>query len=55
MSEKLGEFKKLMKASAKGQVPVQTEWVTVKSVDWDSRLMVGTGEANGLVYEDILL
>ena len=53
--EKLAEFKQLMQRGAKSQVPIQTEWVKVKSVDWDEKIMVGVGEANDLDYEDILL
>lgn len=44
-----------MTAKAKSQVPIQTEWVTVKSVNWDDKTMVGTGELNDLDYEDVLL
>ncbi|MEH6405768.1 MAG: hypothetical protein V7767_00660 [Leeuwenhoekiella sp.] len=53
--EKLAEFKKLLQQKAKDQVPVQTEWVKVKAVDWDEKTMVATGEANDLEYDDILL
>jgi hypothetical protein len=55
MSNKIAEFKKLMTEKAKSQVPIQTEWVTVKSVNWDDKTMVGTGELNELDYEDVLL
>lgn len=55
MSNKIAEFKKLMTEKAKSQVPIQTEWVTVKSVNWGDKTMVGTGELNDLDYEDILL
>lgn len=44
-----------MTQRAKDQVPIQTEWVKVKSVDWDNKLMTATGEENELDYEDILL
>lgn len=53
--EKLAEFKQLMQRGAKSQVPIQTEWVKVKSVDWEEKTMVGIGEANDLDYDDILL
>ena len=53
--EKLKEFKQLMAKKAKDQVPIQTEWVTVKSVDWEEKTMIGTGLENSLDYEDVLL
>lgn len=55
MSEKIKELKRLLHEKAKSQIPIQTEWVKVKSVDWDNKTMVGTGEGNGLDYEDVLL
>lgn len=55
MMEKLAEFKRLLQQRAKAQVPIQTEWVKVKSVDWDEKTMVATGELNGLDYDDVLL
>jgi len=53
--EKLKEFKSLLQKKAKDQVPIQTEWVAVKSVNWEEKTMVGTGLENGLDYEDVLL
>lgn len=53
--EKLAEFKKLLQQKAKEQVPIQTEWVKVKSVDWDEKTMVAVGELNGLDYDEVLL
>ena len=53
--EKLEEFKDLMRRGAKSQVPMQSEWVKVKSVDWEEKTMVAVGESNGLEYEDVLL
>jgi len=53
--EKLAEFRDLLKQKAKSQVPIQTEWVEVKSVDWEEKTMVATGQENGLDYDDILL
>lgn len=53
--EKLVEFKDLLKQKAKSQVPIQTEWVEVKSVDWEEKTMVAIGQENGLDYDDILL
>lgn len=53
--EKLTEFKKLLQRGAKAQVPIQTEWVKVKSVNWEEKTMVAIGEMNGLDYDDVLL
>ena len=53
--EKIREFKRLIDQKAKRQIPVQTEWVKVESVNWDEKTMVAIGEANDLPYEDILL
>lgn len=55
MTEKLAEYKRLLTGHAKSQVPIQTEWVKVKSVDWENKTMVAVGELNDLDYEDILL
>jgi hypothetical protein len=51
--DELREFKKLLQKKMKGQVPVQTFWATVHSVDWDSKTMdVVVGD---LIYPDALL
>lgn len=55
MSEKIKELKRLLHEKAKSQIPIQTEWVKVKSVDWGNKTMLGIGESNGLDYEDVLL
>lgn len=53
--EKIREFKKLIDQKAKRQIPIQTEWVKVESVNWDDKTMVAIGEENELPYEDVLL
>jgi hypothetical protein len=53
MSDKLAEFASLIKKKAKGQVPIQTEWVTVKEVDWEAKSMTATGNENDLDYYDV--
>ena len=55
MSEKLIEFRKLFHAKMKEKVPIQTEWVTVKSIDWEAKTMVAIGELNNLEYFDVVL
>jgi hypothetical protein len=55
MSKSLKEFKKLLTHKMKSHVPLQTEWVTVKTVDWEEKLMTAVGENNGLEYADVLL
>lgn len=42
-------------ALMKKQVPVQTTWVTVSSVDADAKTMVCKGVADDLEYYDVLL
>lgn len=34
----------------KGQIPVQTQWVSVDSVDWDAKTMTCTDVSNGLQF-----
>lgn len=34
---------------------VQTQWVVVKSVDWDKKRMTATGLLDGLDFNDVLL
>ena len=55
MIEKLNEFRKLQQQKNARQIPVQTEWAKVKSVDWEEKTMTVVSEANGLDYEDVLL
>ena len=49
------EFKQNINEMAQRHVKVQTVWARVKSVDWDSRLMVATGVVDNLDYEDVQL
>lgn len=53
--DKIREFKNLIDQKAKRQIPVQTEWVKVESVNWEDKTMIAIGEANALPYEDVLL
>jgi hypothetical protein len=39
----------------KSHVPLQTEWVKVKEVDWEEKTMTAIGESNALEYYDVLL
>lgn len=55
MSEKLNEYKELLHNQQKRQIPVQTEWATVKEIDWDDKTMTCIGQNNELEYFDILL
>ena len=55
MSKHLVEFRKLLTEKMKAKVPIQTEWVTVKEVDWDEKTMTAIGENNTLEYFDVLL
>lgn len=55
MSKGLLELKKLLTDKMKSHVPLQTEWVTVKEVDWEEKTMTAIGSINGLEYFDVLL
>lgn len=55
MSKHLIEFRKLLTEKMKAKVPIQTEWVKVKEVDWEEKTMTAIGENNGLEYFDVLL
>ena len=55
MSNKLDEFAELLQKGARRQVPIQTEWCTVKSVDWDDKTMTVISQLNDLEYFDVLL
>lgn len=55
MSKHLVEFRKLLTEKMKAKVPIQTEWVTVKEVDWEEKTMMAIGENNALEYFDVLL
>jgi hypothetical protein len=55
MSKSLLELKKLLTDKMKSHVPLQTEWVTVKEIDWEEKTMTAIGENNGLEYYDVLL
>lgn len=55
MSKHLIEFRKLLAEKMNARVPIQTEWVTVKEVDWEEKTMTAIGENNALEYFDVLL
>ena len=54
MSE-VSKFIELLTQKARELTPVQTVWATCKSVDWDNKRMVATGQTDDLDYEDVLL
>lgn len=55
MKDKLTEFKKLLTDKMTAKVPIQTEWVQVKTVDWEDKTMTAIGQNNDLEYFDVLL
>ncbi len=55
MSKNLLQLKSLLTDKMKSHVPLQTEWVAVKEVDWEEKTMTAIGENNGLEYFDVLL
>jgi len=55
MSKALDEFTRLLKEQGKSHVKPQLVWATVKSVDWDKKVMVATDLIDDLDYYDVLL
>jgi hypothetical protein len=55
MTKVLAEFKNLMTKKMQSHVPLQTEWVTVKEINWEEKTMTAIGLLNGLEYHDVLL
>lgn len=55
MSKNLLQLKSLLTDKMKSHVPLQTEWVKVKEVDWEEKTMMAIGESNALEYYDVLL
>lgn len=55
MANDTKEFKQLLGQFIRQLVPVQTEWVICKSVDWDKKTMVATGQKDSLDHEAVLL
>lgn len=51
----ISDFIELFTQKARELTPVQTVWATCKSVDWDNKKMVATGQTDNLDYEDVLL
>lgn len=54
MSE-VKKFAELLSKQARELMPIQTVWAVAKSVDWDSKTMVATGQIDDLDYEEVLL
>ena len=48
------ELKRILREGAKEEVPIQTVWVTVKTVDWDARTMA-CEDYEGLEIFDVKL
>ncbi len=51
----ISEFSELIARKALELIPVQTVWAICKSVDWDNKTMVATGQTDSLDYEGVLL
>jgi hypothetical protein len=51
----IAELIELLSKKSKQLTPVQTVWAICKSVDWDNKKMVATGQTDSLDYEDVLL
>lgn len=49
------EFAELLAKQARELMPIQTVWAVAKSVDWDTKTMVATGQTDNLDYEEVLL
>ena len=54
-SQELQEFNSLIGRRIKEQIPMQTFWAICKSVDWEAKTMVATGQIDELDYEDVSL
>lgn len=51
----INEMIELLGQKAKEGIPTQTVWAVCKSVDWDNKTMVATGQTDNLDYDDVLL
>lgn len=51
----VSEFNELLGRRIKELMPVQTVWAVCKSVDWDKKVMIATGQTDSLDYEDVSL
>ena len=55
MSNKIADFVGLLGQHRNGGVPVQTVWAVAKSIDWETKTMVATGQIDNLDYHNVLL
>lgn len=55
MSDNIQKLKETLDRRQKSMIPVQTMWVTVKSVNWEEKTMTATGVMDGLDCFDVLL
>ena len=51
----LDKLKQTIIELIKGNIPIQTVWVTVSEVDWEERTMTAIGIDDELEYYDVLL
>jgi len=51
----LDKLKQTINELIKGNIPIQTVWVTVSEVDWEDRTMTAIGIDDELEYYDVLL
>ena len=51
----LDKLKQTINELIKGNIPIQTVWVTVSEVDWEERTMTAIGVDDELEYYDVLL
>ena len=51
----LDKLKQTINELIKGNIPIQTVWVTVSEVDWEERTMTAIGIDDELEYYDVLL
>jgi len=54
-SQEIAEFDRLLGQRIRELIPVQTVWAVCKSVDWDNKTMVATGQTDDLDYDDVSL
>ncbi|GGA84705.1 hypothetical protein GCM10008015_26870 [Flavobacterium palustre] len=51
----ISEFNELISQRIRELIPTQTDWATVKDVNWEKKTMTATGLKDDLDYHDVLL
>lgn len=51
----IADFRRNLSNKMKEQTEIQTVWATVKSIDWEQKICIATGELDDLDYYEVLL